>query len=441
MELLDTLTKKKIKIKKTSEALKLYLCGMTVYDNSHIGHARSNIIFDALVRYLRSDDYSVKYVRNITDVDDKIINRSKDKKITPSKLTQEIIGSINSDFDSLNLLKPDNEPLVSKNIEYIQSVISELLVKSYAYISESGDILFDVSHKKDYGKLSNQKLENLNSDKLDFALWKKTEDKMFNSPWGKGRPGWHIECSSLIKKYLGDTIDIHGAGMDLKFPHNENEVAQSEALTGKPLSKVWFHIGILKSNGEKMSKSLKNFILIKDLLSKYNVEVIRYYFTNSHYRSILDYNENDLKAAKNTVEKIYSNLLSLQSNHKKIADDNIAKDIKKEFIDSLNNDFNTPKAISVLFRALRHANENKETNFDKAVEYINLLKDLANKIGLFITAPNDFFEKSKKSISEEELTELMRKRNQARKDKDFKTSDKIRDKLNKLGIKVSDKEI
>ena len=323
MKIFNTLSGKKEVFEPIEDnKIRMYICGMTVYDDTHIGHARTFLSFDLIVRYLRSIDYEVQYIRNITDVDDKIIARSEELNITPSELTKGCINSMHDDFQALGMISPDAEPRATENIDSIISLITKLIDKGHAYVSES-DVYFSTESFEEYGKLSKRKLEDMLSgarididlDKknpADFVLWKKdTEGLKWDSPWGPGRPGWHIECSAMSMDALGETFDIHGGGSDLKFPHHENEIAQSECVTGKEFAKVWMHTGSLRIDEQKMSKSLKNFITIKEALNDSSSDVLRFFLISSHYRSPLNYSDEGLKEAKNSLDRLYNSLQDL----------------------------------------------------------------------------------------------------------------------------------
>ena len=299
--------------------VRMYICGMTVYDDTHIGHARTFVSFDIIVRYLRSAGYEVNYIRNITDVDDKILERSKELGITPFELTQKYIQSMNQDFSTLKMIEPDSEPRATDNIDSIISLIKKLIEKEHAYVGDS-DVYFSTESFESYGKLSRRNLEDMlagarvdvdtsKRNPADFVLWKKDTDGLkWDSPWGEGRPGWHIECSAMSMDALGETFDIHGGGADLKFPHHENEIAQSECVTGKEFAKLWMHTGPLRIDKEKMSKSLKNFITIKDAVKNSSPETLRFFLISSHYRSPLNYSEEGIEEAKTSLDRLYNAL-------------------------------------------------------------------------------------------------------------------------------------
>lgn len=412
--------------------VKLYSCGLTVYDDAHIGHARTTIFVDILVRLLRILYKKVIYVRNITDIDDKIIKRAKEKNISICNLTREVIKSCDNSMFYINNIKPDCEPKVSDNIENIINFIERIIDNGHAYVVD-GSVFFDVNSYKDYGKLShistNSLLNGVRIDSddnkkspLDFALWKpslNTDDESikFNSPWGLGRPGWHIECSAMSYENLGENFDIHCGGMDLKFPHHENEIAQSScAFEGSDFAKFWFHIGFLMVNGEKMSKSLGNFVLINSLKEKGLMGVVlRFAMLKNHYRKPLDFNDKLLVEAKINLENLHKNIIDIDS----------ASDIPEELIDVLCDDLNMPKTITLL------------NNFNKNREYDKLKKSL-EFLGLF--DENIFLKNSKNAISvdKDKVDNLIKIRSEAKRNKDWDKSDKIREELKNMGVVLID---
>ena len=420
---------------------------MTVYDDTHIGHARTFLSFDLIVRYLRSIDYEVSYVRNITDVDDKIISRAKQLNLSPSELTQKYIDSMHEDFESLGMIKPDLEPRATDNISSIISLIETLIKKGHAYESES-DVYFSVESFDSYGKLSGRNLDDMLSgarvdidlDKKnpsDFVLWKKdTEGLKWDSPWGPGRPGWHIECSAMSMDALGETFDIHGGGSDLKFPHHENEIAQSECVTGKEFAKLWMHTGSLRIDSEKMSKSLGNFITVKEALGSNSPEVLRFFLISSHYRSPLNYSNESIDEARNALDRLYNSIKDL--NYKNT--DYIKSEFTDRFHNAMKDDFNTPLAISILFEIAKEINsfKKKEKN-EEANSLASELYNLSRIIGLLEENPKKYFQTGI-SVSDEDIQNLISKRNQARLNKDFDLSDKIRDDLLDMGITLEDKD-
>ena len=427
--------------------IRMYVCGMTVYDDTHIGHARTFLSFDLIVRYLRFIDYKVHYIRNITDVDDKIISRANELGIDPEELTERYINSMDNDFESLGMIKPDAEPRATENISSIISLIEILIEKGHAYEGES-DVYFSTESFSSYGKLSRRNLDDMlagarididldKKNPTDFVLWKKnTEGLKWDSPWGPGRPGWHIECSAMSMDALGETFDIHGGGSDLKFPHHENEIAQSECVTGKEFAKLWMHTGSLRIDKEKMSKSLNNFITIKDALHDHSSEVLRFFLISSHYRSPLNYSDEGLKEAKNSLDRLYNSLEGLQC-----LDKNFDKsEYSEKFHDAMQDDFNTPSAISILFDLVRQINTFKKKNeTEKANLLASELVQLSGILGILQNSFEDYFT-SGASLTNAEIENFIVKRNQARANKDFALSDKIRDELLEKGISLEDKE-
>ena len=447
MKIFNTLSGKKEVFEPIEDnKIRMYICGMTVYDDTHIGHARTFLSFDLIVRYLRSIDYEVQYIRNITDVDDKIIARAEELNISPSELTKDCINSMQNDFKALGMISPDAEPRATENIDSIISLITKLLDKGHAYVGES-DVYFSTESFAEYGKLSKRKLEDMLSgarididlDKknpADFVLWKKdTEGLKWDSPWGPGRPGWHIECSAMSMDALGETFDIHGGGSDLKFPHHENEIAQSECVTGKEFAKVWMHTGSLRIDEQKMSKSLKNFITIKEALNESSSEVLRFFLISSHYRSPLNYSDEGLKEAKNSLDRLYNSLqdLSYETN------EHIPSEYSAKFHDAMQDDFNSPSAISVLFEMVKQINIlKKEDQLTLANTLASELISLSNILGILLDNPKEYFT-SGIDLSNQDIEEAIERRNKARKEKDFELSDKIRDDLLEKGIILEDK--
>ena len=447
MKIFNTLSGKKEVFEPIEDnKIRMYICGMTVYDDTHIGHARTFLSFDLIVRYLRSIDYEVQYIRNITDVDDKIIARAEELNISPSELTKDCINSMQNDFKALGMISPDAEPRATENIDSIISLITKLLDKGHAYVGES-DVYFSTESFEEYGKLSKRKLEDMLSgarididlDKknpADFVLWKKdTEGLKWDSPWGPGRPGWHIECSAMSMDALGETFDIHGGGSDLKFPHHENEIAQSECVTGKEFAKVWMHTGSLRIDEQKMSKSLKNFITIKEALNESSSEVLRFFLISSHYRSPLNYSDEGLKEAKNSLDRLYNSLQDLSYE----TDKHVPSEYSEKFHNAMQDDFNSPSAISVLFEMVKQINIlKKEDQLTLANTLASELISLSNILGILLDNPKEYFT-SGIDLSNQDIEEAIERRNKARKEKDFELSDKIRDDLLEIVIIFEDK--
>ena len=419
---------------------------MTVYDDTHIGHARTFLSFDLIVRYLRNIGFKVTYVRNITDVDDKIISRAKELNLDPTDLVQKYINSMQEDFESLGMINPDLEPRATENINSIISLIETLIDKGHAYEGDS-DVYFSVESFKSYGKLSGRNLEDMlagarvdidvdKKNPSDFVLWKKdTEGIKWDSPWGLGRPGWHIECSAMSIDALGETFDIHGGGSDLKFPHHENEIAQSECVTGKDFAKIWMHTGSLRIDKEKMSKSLGNFVTVKESLENHSPEVLRLFLISSHYRSPLNYSDESIEEAKSSLDRLYNSIEDLEYLRK----ESVRSEYSDKFHNAMQDDFNTPSAISVLFEIARQVNSLKKDNeIEEATKLASELYDLSSILGLLQQDPNDYF-RDGINISESQIQSLIDKRNKARAEKDFTLSDKIRDDLLEMGIALEDR--
>ncbi|QAB15100.1 cysteine--tRNA ligase [Hydrogenovibrio thermophilus] len=421
----------------------LYVCGVTVYDYCHVGHARVMVVFDTVVRHLRALGYDVTYVRNITDIDDKIIQRALENKEPIQELTARFIDAMHEDEKALNVLRPDMEPKATEHIQDIEQMITSLVDKGYAYPAENGDVYFHVKADDDYGRLSGKHIDELDSgarievnsfkkDPLDFVLWKasKENEPAWQSPWGDGRPGWHIECSAMSTKCLGNHFDIHGGGLDLSFPHHENEIAQSECATGEHYVNTWMHCGFVRIDDEKMSKSLGNFFTIREVLKQYHPEVIRYFLLASHYRSPVNYSEENLNVAKASVGRLYSALEAVEL----AGDAETSTSFTDEFVEAMNDDFNTPQALAVLFELA------KEVNKQKSPGLAVLLKQLANRLGLLEMTPEAFFKSqpSDSALTDEVIEQLIQERAEARQAKNFARSDEIRDQLLEQGVELLD---
>ena len=420
----------------------IYVCGVTVYDYCHIGHARVMVVFDTVVRHLRALGYEVTYVRNITDIDDKIIRRALEKGESIQSLTERFIEAMHEDEAALNVLPPDIEPRATQYMDAIEKMIASLIEKGCAYAADNGDVYFHVKSDADYGRLSGKNIEELASgarveintakkDPLDFVLWKasKPQEPAWQSPWGEGRPGWHIECSAMSTQCLGNHFDIHGGGMDLTFPHHENEIAQAECATGEHYVNTWMHVGFVRIDDEKMSKSLGNFFTIREVLQQYHPEVIRYFLLASHYRSPLNYSEENLETAKASVTRLYSALEGVA-----LAEAAVNSAFEQQFMLAMNDDFNTPQAMAVLFDLA------KEVNKTQDAALAGLLKKLGNQIGLLQVEAVQFFQ-SQPSVSDltvAQIEALIEQRKQARAEKDFQRSDAIRDELLAQGIELLD---
>ena len=425
-----------------SNNVRMYACGPTVYDYIHIGNARPLVVFDVLVRVLRTVYPKVTYVRNITDIDDKINNRALEKNISISDLTKETIKNFHIDCEFLGNLKPDVEPKATDHIDEIIDMIKQLISGGFAYVS-SGHVLFSVVKYKKYGVLSGRSLDDMISGSRvevaaykenpgDFILWKPSIKSLpgWDSPWGRGRPGWHIECSAMSKKYLGDQFDIHAGGLDLIFPHHENEIAQSECASGNKFANYWLHSGLLKINGEKMSKSLGNFAMLKDLFISYHPEVIRYYLVSSHYRSSLNFDQESLNQAKSALTRLYQALASMEGEGNELDQDTM-----NQFSLVMNDDLNTPEALSLLFQLAKSINNSSDPI--QKMKYGTTLKKLSGVLGLLQDDPKTFFQFGA-TLSDEEIDQQIALRNVARDEKDFQTADKIRDSLIEQGIILDD---
>ncbi|MDC0183080.1 cysteine--tRNA ligase [Nitrosomonadales bacterium] len=447
LSLYNSLTNKKEIFKPIiPKTVSLYVCGMTVYDFCHLGHARVMVIFDVINRWFRQSGYNVKYVRNITDIDDKIIMKASEEGISIQELTEKFIIEMNRDADALGVLRPDIEPKATNHIGDIINMIQILIDKGYAYVGENNDVYYSVAEFNGYGKLSGKTLKDLKAGKrveidlnkknnFDFVMWKaaKKNEPFWDSPWGPGRPGWHIECSAMSNKLLGNHFDIHGGGQDLQFPHHENEIAQSEAANDCKMANYWLHNGFVRIDDEKMSKSLGNFFTIRSILENYLPEVIRFFILKAHYRSPLNYSESQLEDAKQGLTRLYLSIRN-QKQSKKFEIDWSNK-YAKRFKEALDDDFNTPEAIAVLFELTNEINKFKDG------EKIQLLINLAKSLGVLTMNPEDFFKG--KSVSDEEndelkISELIEKRNLAKENKNFEEADRIRKLLLKNDILLED---
>lgn len=444
LKIYNTLTRQKETFKPIVEGeVGLYVCGMTVYDFCHLGHARVTTAFDVIVRYLRHRGYKVNYVRNITDIDDKIINRANERGVDFKALTEEFINAMHEDFAKLGILPPDAEPRATDHIAEIIDINQTLEGKDFAYAAPNGDLYYAVRNFKDYGKLSGKVLDELSAgarievderkrDPLDFVLWKaaKPSEPHWDSPWGIGRPGWHIECSAMSHKCLGETFDIHGGGPDLKFPHHENEIAQSEAAHGKKFVNTWMHAGAVRVDGEKMSKSLGNFFTIREILDKYHPETVRFFLLSSQYRSPINYSEDSLKEAQTKLERFYNSLLNIEVGA--VAD--IENDYSKRFHAAMDDDFNTPEAIAVLFDLVRDIN--KSTGAEQSA-LAGQLRYLAGVLGCLQSDPQSFLQAGAGDEAAW-VEEMISKRAAAKAAKDFATADGVRDELLAKGITLRD---
>lgn len=437
----------------------LYVCGITVYDVCHVGHGRVMIVYDILYRHLQSMGYKVDYVRNITDVDDKIINRAAETGVSPAELSQRFIDEMHADERALNVLPPTHEPRATDTIESMIRIIGRLIESGHAYAAANGDVFYSVSSFAEYGKLSGRKIDELRAgervaidqykrDPVDFVLWKsaKPSEPNWDSPWGPGRPGWHIECSAMSMDLLGDEFDIHGGGMDLEFPHHENEIAQSEALTGGTFARYWMHNGLVRIGDEKMSKSLNNFLTIRDVLAQYSGEEIRTFIVGSHYRSPLNYLAESLEAARASLRRFYTALRG-----RPVADAlafNELPDLSlvdtqylERFDAAMNDDLNTPEAMSVLHDLTGALNREADVSSERSRRLASTLTYLGrNRLGILLLNPDEALKGSGSSDgpTEAEIGALIDERNQARQAKDFVRSDEIRDQLTEWGIVLED---
>jgi len=457
LQIYNTLTRKKEVFTPINPGkVGLYVCGCTVYDLCHIGHARTYISFDNIARYMRFSGLEVNYVRNITDVEDKIINRAALNNETPDELTERTIADMHKDFDALNMARPDLEPRVTTHMDEIIVMIETLVAKKHAYIAGGeanvtgkGDVLFDVSSYADYGKLSGQNLEQLQAgsrvdvdqsknNPLDFVLWKsaKPGEPSWSSPWGEGRPGWHIECSAMSAKELGHHFDIHGGGSDLQFPHHENEVAQSCCALDTPYVNYWMHTGMVQVDQEKMSKSLGNFFTIRDVLAQYDAETVRFFLTSGHYRSQLNYSLDNLTQARASLERIYTALRDVDISNDFVLDK--LSPYVHQFCQAMDDDFNTPQALAVLFEIAKEINVVKDSDKKLAQNLVATLKTLGSVIGLLQLDPLAFLQGKNDDDEVAVIEGLIVQRNQARVDKNWALADEARDKLNAMNIVLED---
>lgn len=430
--------------------VRMYVCGMTVYDYCHLGHARVMVAFDVVTRYLRWRGLDVIYVRNITDIDDKILRRAEENGESITALTERMIAAMHEDEARLGVLRPDHEPRATGHVAEIISMIDTLIDKGYAYPAANGDVYYRVRKFADYGKLNNRNLDEMRAgarvdidehkeDPLDFVLWKaaKPGEASWTSPWGEGRPGWHIECSAMSKCCLGDTFDIHGGGPDLTFPHHENEIAQSEAANGKPFVNTWMHAGAVRVNQEKMSKSLGNFFTIREVLEVHDPEVVRYLLVASHYRSPINYAPESLAEARKSLERFYTALDGVElANEATVGDAHY----QARFTAAMDDDLNTPEALSVLFELARELNRAKQEDPAKAPGLAAELRRLGGVLGLFGQEPASFLKgvQAALPLAEEEIEARIARRTAAKQARDFAAADAIRDELAALGIVLKD---
>ena len=447
----NTLTQQKEEFRPIEPGkVRMYVCGMTVYDYCHLGHARVLVAFDVITRYLRHRGYDVNYVRNITDIDDKILRRADENGEPYDELTDRMIKAMHEDEARLGVLSPDEEPRATAYIDEIIAMIHKLIAGGHAYAADNGDVYFSVDSFDDYGKLSKKKLEDLlagarvdvqeaKRSPADFALWKaaKAGEVSWPSPWGDGRPGWHIECSAMSTCCLGDTFDIHGGGPDLLFPHHENEIAQSECATGHTFVNTWMHAGAIRVNKEKMSKSLGNFFTIREIMEKYPAEVVRYFLVSSHYRSQVDYSEENLAEAGRTLTRLYHALRGIVPVK---AADVPESEHDERFAEAMDDDFNTAGAIAVLHAVANEINQHRrDGREDDAKQSAAILVRLGGVLGLLQQDPEAFFQADTGGeLSAEDIEALIQARADAREAKNFAEADRIRDELLEKGIILDD---
>lgn len=474
MKIYNSMTGKKEEFKPLNgNNVNMYACGITVYDLSHIGHARQAMVYAMITDYLRYRGYNVKYVRNYTDVDDKIIKKANEYGKNALDFSREQIEENEKDMAGLHITDADVKPKASEYIDKIINFVAKLIEKGYAYVTPNGDVYYRVRNFREYGKLSHRNVDDMlngvrieleegKEDPIDFALWKSAKEGeiSWNSPWGKGRPGWHIECSVMALDTLGETIDIHGGGRDLIFPHHENEIAQSEALTGKTFADYWSHCGLIKINGEKMSKSLGNSLTIRDALKMYNYEVLKFVMFSKHYSSDIDILDNDYTLAESQMYYFYNTIKAMedfinQYNGDAVGEkleDDISSKIKEDFINVMDDDFNTPAAIANLHAIFKYANgilktvkkDNRQKTANTLKAILDEVKDAYKVIGFFTQEPEKFISElkikylNKLGIEENEILSKIEERKEAKKNKDYETADKIRSELDEKGIILND---
>ena len=430
--------------------VRMYVCGMTVYDLCHLGHARVLVVFDMVTRYLRHLGYEVTYVRNITDIDDKIIQRANENGEDFHQLTERFIQAMHEDAAALGVLPPDEEPRATSSMDDIINMVKILIDKGFAYAADNGDVYYSVSKFEGYGQLSGKKIDELRAgervavdehkkDPVDFVLWKaaKPDEPFWDSPWGRGRPGWHIECSAMSTCCLGNHFDIHGGGQDLQFPHHENEIAQSEASTGEKFVNVWMHNGFVRINEEKMSKSLGNFFTVREVLANYRAEDIRYFILASHYRSQLNYSDQMLDAAGAALTRLYTALRGIEITE----EGDESKDYIERFNRAMNEDFNTAEAIAVLFDIANHINIERNKDSQQASALAATLKQLGAILGLLQDDPDSYLKSSISTdgLSNDEIEKLIQQRIDAKQNKDWAEADRLRDELKEQGVVLEDK--
>lgn len=466
LKIYNSLTEKKEEfVPIHDKSVGIYACGMTVYDKPHIGHARKEVAIDLIVSYLRYSGYEVNYVRNFTDVDDKIIARANERKIGFIELSEENIAAFYKAMDALGLARADVEPKATEHIGEIIAMIEKLIEKGFAYPTNDGSVYFAVEKFKGYGKLSGRKIDEMISgtrfeveeskkNPLDFALWKssKPDEPKWKSPWGEGRPGWHIECSAMSTKYLGDTFDIHAGGRDLIFPHHENEIAQAECATGKPFVKYWVHNGFLTVEGEKMSKSLHNFITVDDALEQYHAEVLRYFMLSTQYRTPIDFSMSNLKETEKKISYFYGTLKTLNQFAKtaaKVVRNDKATEFINEFKEAMDDDFNSAKVVAAMVGLFKHLNEiliSKKTRptAEECAGFAEVIKEAGSVLGVLLKDPDKIISEIKEiqlkryGIAKSEIEQLIEKRKNFRAEKNFEQADKMRDELLQKGVLIQD---
>ncbi len=445
----NSLTRRKQKFQPIDPGkVRMYVCGITVYDYCHIGHARMILVFDMIVRYFRFRGYEVNYVRNITDIDDKIINRSRENGEPFNELTERFIQAMNEDFNALNVLVPEREPRATEHMEQIITMIGLLLENGYAYRAENGDIFYDVSAFADYGKLSGKNVEELRAgirvdvqeakaDPVDFVLWKaeKPGEPAWDSPWGRGRPGWHIECSAMSTHCLGNDFDIHGGGQDLLFPHHENEIAQSCGAGSKHFVNLWMHNGFVRVDNEKMSKSLGNFFTIREVMARYLPEVIRFFILSSHYRSQLNYSDGHLDEAKTSLTRLYTSLRDIDP-----GEGALEPGYRQRFEQVMDDDFNTREAITLFHEIAGEINRLQDKTSEQAARLARTLIRLGDVLGVLQMAPAEFLHAAagNDDISPDQISRLIEERAQAKAARNYAEADRIRAQLDEAGIILED---
>ena len=449
LQIHNSLTKQKDIFTPIEEGkVSLYVCGMTVYDLCHVGHARVMVVFDVVTRYLRASGYDVTYIRNITDIDDKIIARANQNGESIQSLTERFIAEMHQDADALGVLRPDQEPKATESMPDMIAMIETLIAKGFAYPSDNGDVYYDVSEFDGYGKLSGRNIEELRSgervavneaknDPLDFVLWKaaKPEEPAWESPWGRGRPGWHIECSAMSSTCLGEQFDIHGGGQDLQFPHHENEIAQSEGAHGCQSVNYWMHNGFVRIDDVKMSKSLGNFFTVREVLARYSPEVVRYFILTSHYRSPLNYSDESLEQAKAALTRYYTTLRDTEGQEGVVWQQDT--DYGTRFRDAMDDDFNTALALSVM-ADVRQALNKEPAGSMQAAYLAGLLYSFGDVLGLFQQNAEDFLLGDQQDDLAETVEALIEARKTAREEKDWAKADQVRDELTAMGIILED---